>query len=120
VAITGGPDERALAEAVAEGAGVPEEAVLAGRTSLLELAAAVAAAERVACGDTGVAHLASAFGTPSVVLFGPTPPQEWGPPPTGPHVALWAGRRGDPHADAPDPGLLAIRTGEVSAALRSG
>ena len=24
------------------------------------------------CGDTGVAHLATAFGTPSVVLFGPT------------------------------------------------
>jgi ADP-heptose:LPS heptosyltransferase len=120
VAITGSPDERELAEAVAEGAGLPAEAVLAGRTSLLELAAAVAAAARVACGDTGVAHLATAFGTPSVVLFGPTPPQEWGPPPGSPHMALWAGRRGDPHAAAPDSGLLAIRTDQVSAALRSG
>jgi ADP-heptose:LPS heptosyltransferase len=120
VAITGSPDERDLAEAVAAGAGLPEEAVLAGRTSLLELAAAVAAAARVACGDTGVAHLATAFGTPSVVLFGPTPPQEWGPPPGSPHVALWAGGRGDPHAATPDPGLLAIRTDQVSAALRCG
>jgi ADP-heptose:LPS heptosyltransferase len=120
VAITGSAGERGLACAVAAGAGLPDEAVLAGRTSLLELAAAVAGAARVACGDTGVAHLATALGTPSVVLFGPTPPGEWGPPPGGPHVALWAGRRGDPHADAPDPGLLAIRPDEVSAVLRSG
>jgi ADP-heptose:LPS heptosyltransferase len=120
VAITGNADERELASAVATAAGLPEDAVLAGRTSLPELAAAVAVAARVACGDTGVAHLATALGTPSVVLFGPTPPAEWGPPPTGPHVALWAGRRGDPHAGAPDPGLLAIGAEEVSAALRSG
>jgi ADP-heptose:LPS heptosyltransferase len=91
--------------------------VLAGRTSLLELAAAVAAAGRVVCGDTGPAHLATAFGTPSVVLFGPTPPAEWGPPPGGPHIALWAGRRGDPHAQAPDPGLLELGPADVAAAL---
>ena len=36
-------------------------------------------AGRVVCGDTGVAHLATAFGTPSVVLFGPTPPRRVGP-----------------------------------------
>jgi ADP-heptose:LPS heptosyltransferase len=120
VAITGGAGERDLAVAVAAAAGLPEGAVLAGRTSLLELAAAVAAAARVTCGDTGVAHLATALGTPSVVLFGPTPPAEWGPPPHGPHTVLWAGRTGDPHGGAPDPGLLAIGADEVSAALRSG
>ena len=65
-----------------------------------------------------MAHLATAFGTPSVVLFGPVPPAEWGPPPAGGrHHALWAGRRGDPHADAPDPGLLEIRAKDVSDAL---
>ena len=120
VAITGSAGERDLAMAVAAGAGLPDEAVLAGRTSLPQLAAAVAAAERVACGDTGVAHLASALCTPSVVLFGPTAPSEWGPPPGGPHTVLWAGRRGDPHARTPDAGLLAIRSDEVSAALASG
>jgi ADP-heptose:LPS heptosyltransferase len=120
VAVTGSAAERELATAVAAGAGLPERAVLAGRTSLLELAAAVAAAARVACGDTGIAHLATALGTPSVVLFGPTPPAEWGPPAAGPHIALWAGGRGDPHANAPDPGLLAIGADEVSAALGSG
>jgi len=72
----------------------------------------------VACGDTGMAHLATAMGTPSVVLFGPTPPGEWGPPADRPwHRALWAGRRGDPHAGAPDPGLLEIGPGDVAAAL---
>ena len=120
VAVTGSADERELAEAVAAGANLPSEAVLAGRTCLIELAAAVAAAARVACGDTGIAHLASALGTPSVVLFGPTPPTEWGPPATGRHAVLWAGRRGDPHADKPDPGLLAIGHDQVTAALRSG
>jgi uncharacterized protein YjbJ (UPF0337 family) len=55
---------------------------------------------------------------PSVVLFGPTPPAEWGPPPDRPwHRALWAGRRGDPHAKAPDAGLLAISVEDVLAAL---
>jgi ADP-heptose:LPS heptosyltransferase len=119
VTITGAPDERDLALAVADRAHVPHEAVLAGRTDVLDLAAAVAAADRVACGDTGVAHLATAFGTPSAILFGPTPPQEWGPPPGDPrHVALWAGRRGDPHAADPDPGMLEIEPPAVVAALR--
>ncbi|MBX5470349.1 MAG: glycosyltransferase family 9 protein, partial [Thermoleophilaceae bacterium] len=117
VAITGAPGERGLAERVAELAGIPPERVLAGRTDLLDLAVAVAAAGRLACGDTGVAHLATALGTPSVVLFGPVPPSEWGPPPGPRHVALWAGRRGDPHAREPDPGLLRIGVEEVCAAL---
>jgi ADP-heptose:LPS heptosyltransferase len=118
VLVTGGPAERALADTVAAGAGLPPEAVLAGATDLVGLAATVAAAARVVCGDTGVAHLAVALGTPSVVLFGPTPPAEWGPPADRPrHRALWAGRRGDPHAEEPDPGLLAIGVGEVLAAL---
>jgi ADP-heptose:LPS heptosyltransferase len=118
VVITGGAHERGLAEAVASAAGLPRSAVLAGETDIEALAATVAAAGRVACGDTGLAHLAVALRTPSVVLFGPTPPAEWGPPPARPwHRALWAGRRGDPHADAPDPGLLRIEVADVLAAL---
>jgi ADP-heptose:LPS heptosyltransferase len=132
VAITGSAAERELARAVAGAAQDPGAtdrrvsdrgatkaglAVLAGETDLVELAAAVAAADRVLSGDTGIAHLATALGTPSVVLFGPTPPAEWGPPPDPRHVALWAGRRGDPHGDEPDPGLLEIGVGDVLAAL---
>jgi ADP-heptose:LPS heptosyltransferase len=92
--------------------------VLAGATDLRLLAAIVASAERVLSADTGIAHLATAFRTPSVTLFGPTPPALWGPPPQRPqHVALWAGRRGDPHGTEPDPGLLEIEPATVLAAL---
>ena len=70
------------------------------------------------CGDTGVAHLATALRTPSVVLFGPTSPALWGPPPDRPwHRALWAGTSGDPHGQRPDPGLLAIGVDQVTEAL---
>jgi ADP-heptose:LPS heptosyltransferase len=114
VVVTGSGEERALADAVA--GGDPGIEVLAGRTTLVELAALVADAEVVLCGDTGVAHLATAFGTPSVLLFGPTPPEEWGPPRDRlQHVMLHRGGRGDPHGDAPDPGLLAIAVEDVVA-----
>lgn len=117
VIVTGGRDETGLASAVAGEAGISDRWVVAGRTDITELAALVAAAGRVACGDTGVAHLATALATPSVVLFGPTSPARWGPPVTPRHVALWAGRSGDPHGDEPDPGLLAIDVDGVTAAL---
>jgi ADP-heptose:LPS heptosyltransferase len=117
IVITGGPDEIDRARAVAEAAGVPQTHVFAGRTSLRELAALVAAAGRVVCGDTGVAHLASAYRRPSVVLFGPIAPTVWGPPLRPYHRVLWNGTTGDPHADRVDPGLLAIPAERVIAAL---
>jgi ADP-heptose:LPS heptosyltransferase len=109
VVVTAGPGEHELAAAVgAEPVG----------TGLLELAALVAGAALVVCGDTGVAHLATAYGTPSVLLFGPTPPAEWGPR-SGPHTVLWTGGGpGDPHGTTPDPALLAIGAGEVTSAAR--
>lgn len=117
VLVTGAGDERPLAETVARQAGLPPSAVVAGTTTLESLAALIAAAGRVISGDTGVAHMATATGTPSVVLFGPIPPAEWGPPPTARHIALWAGRRGDPHGAVVDPGLLRISVPQVLAAL---
>ena len=118
VVITGGADERVRARWIATTSGLGDADVLAGRTSVSELAAAIAVAGRVVCGDTGVAHLATAIGTPSVVLFGPTSPSRWGPPRDRPiHRVLWAGRTGDPHASRPDPGLLAIGEDEVLQAL---
>ncbi|WP_063021968.1 glycosyltransferase family 9 protein [Nocardia niwae] len=114
VVITGTRDEIRLANAVAQQAGLPPTAVYAGRTDLTELAALVAGAALVVCGDTGVGHLATAFGTPSVLLFGPTPPQRWGPPADAEeHVTLWAGSVGDPHACHPDRGLLMLRPEQV-------
>jgi len=117
--VSGSAAEAPLAASIAAQAGLPPHAVRAGTTrDPLALAALVASAGRVACGDTGVAHLATALRVPSVVLFGPTDPARWGPPPERPwHRALWAGRTGDPHAAAPDPGLLAIGPADVLAAL---
>jgi ADP-heptose:LPS heptosyltransferase len=117
VVISGGPAEVELASHVARLAGLSQAAVLAGRTALTELAALVAGAALVVCGDTGPGHLATAFGTPSVLLFGPTLPQRWGPPPAREeHVVLWHGGIGDPFGSEPDPGLLEITPAEVLAA----
>jgi ADP-heptose:LPS heptosyltransferase len=91
--------------------------VLAGRTDLAQLAAQVASARLLVSGDTGIAHLASACGTPSVLLFGPTAPSRWGPPEDGPHRVLWHGDgSGDPWGEEPDPALLAISSEEVAEA----
>ena len=118
VVITGASDEQALAHTVARQAGLPESAVLAGTLGLLDMVALISDCRMLICGDTGVGHIATATGTPSVVLFGPTPPSWWGPRGTGPHVAVWAGERGDPHGDRPDPGLLLITAGGVTEATR--
>lgn len=123
VRITGGPAEVALARSVASAAGLGDDAVLAGRTSVVELAAVVAHAALVISGDTGVAHLATAYRRPSVVLFGPVSPALWGPPPRtgegGPlHVVLWHGDgTGDPWGSELDPALARITVEEVCSAL---
>lgn len=117
VVITGGPAEYHLATELAAAAGLPPAAVLAGRTDLGRLAAVVAGADLVVCGDTGVAHLATAYGTPSVLLFGPTSPAEWGPLGNlDRHAVLWTGLPGDPHGDRPDAGLAQISVADVLAA----
>lgn len=119
VVLTGGSADVDRARAVARLSDTPAVDVLAGRIDLLEFASIVAAAPIVVSVDTGAAHLASAYGTPSVVLFGPSPPEEWGPPP-GPHIVLTDAslRRGERFADSPDPALLAVSAAQVIAAAR--
>lgn len=119
VVFTGGPSERPRALEVAAAAGFGDDAVLAGAQPLRDFAALVADARLVVSADTGAAHLATAYRRPSVVLFGPAPPEEWGPPP-GPHVALTKGelRRGDTFAQDADPALLGVSVQEVLAAVR--
>jgi ADP-heptose:LPS heptosyltransferase len=120
VLVTGSRREVGLARAIATAAGLDPRRQLAGRTDLRGLAALVAAAGTVVCGDTGTAHLATALGVPSVLLFGPTSPRLWGPPPHRRiHRVLWEGRSGDPHADVVDSGLLAIEVDQVLAELDS-
>lgn len=114
VLVSGSASELGPARSIAAAAGLDPRREIAGRTDLGALAALVAAAGAVVCGDTGVAHLATALGVPSVLLFGPTPPRLWGPPPRPIHRVLWDGGEGDPHAGSVDPGLLRI---EVAAVL---
>ena len=47
--------------------------------SLKELVAVVSELDVLVSGDSGPIHLASAFGVPTVALFGPTSPKRWGP-----------------------------------------
>ncbi|MGF6835712.1 ADP-heptose:LPS heptosyltransferase [Paenarthrobacter sp. TE4293] len=118
VVLTGGSSERARAEETAASAKLQganlDDGLLAGRQGLAEFAATIAEARLVISADTGAAHLASAYGRPSVVLFGPAPAEEWGPPP-GPHVVLTAVelRRGDVFSADPDPALLAVSVRDV-------
>jgi ADP-heptose:LPS heptosyltransferase len=118
VVITGSPDEMPLAAQVAQLSGLTHEDVLAGKTSIASLAALVADAALVVCGDTGIGHLATAYGTPSVLLFGPSSAAEWGPPPSrSMHVVLRHPTAGgvDPRGDQVDPGLLALTVDDVLA-----
>ncbi|HJV13319.1 MAG TPA: glycosyltransferase family 9 protein [Propionibacteriaceae bacterium] len=116
VVITGSARERTRCLAVAGSAQLSPDCVLAGALDLAGLAAVVAAARLVISGDTGIAHLASAYQTPSVVLFGPTSPRRWGPPADGPFTVIWRGVTGDPHSRWVHPALLEIGSDEVLAA----
>jgi ADP-heptose:LPS heptosyltransferase len=108
VVLTGDRNEIDLARAVAEQAGLPESAVVAGTLGLLGLVAMISDCRLLICGDTGIRHIATATGAPSVLLFGPTPPKLGGPRGPAAYVALWAGDSGDPHGDEPQRGLLSI------------
>jgi ADP-heptose:LPS heptosyltransferase len=114
IVFTGSAGERERALRISREAGLSDASVLAGGLSLAEFAAVIADARLVVSADTGAAHLASAYHRPSVVLFGPARPDEWGPPP-GPHIVLERPerRRGDPFADDPDPALLGVSVGDV-------
>ena len=71
VVLLGAPADVALAERVVADAGVPS---LVGRDHRHMLTALLAEIDVLVSGDTGVAHLAVALGTPAVALFGPTDP----------------------------------------------
>ncbi|NUT37557.1 MAG: glycosyltransferase family 9 protein [Hamadaea sp.] len=106
VVVTGEAADAPAATRIAEHSGAR---VLAGRTRVDDLAALVAGARLVICGDTGLAHLATAYGTPSVVLFAHMDPALWGPPESDRHQVIR-------HPEAADP-LAAITPREVLAAV---
>jgi ADP-heptose:LPS heptosyltransferase len=122
VVVTGGPDERAICRAVASAHAAITD--LSGTLDLRDLAALIGRAGLLLSGDTGVAHLATAYGTRSVLLFGPTPPHQWGPR-SDPelHQVLWRPGAddppGDPHGETTDVRLERITAYEVVTAARN-
>ena len=79
IVLVGGKKDKNLAETIARLSGLGEGVkVLAGEQSLSETAALIRRAELFIGGDSGLAHLAAALGTPTVVLFGPSDPAKWG------------------------------------------
>jgi ADP-heptose:LPS heptosyltransferase len=88
VVVTGGPRERELTARVA-GAPRAEVRDLGGRTTLAQLAEAIAGAEAIVVGNTGPAHLAAAVGTPVVSLYAPTLPAVRWRPWRVEHELLW-------------------------------
>ena len=83
IVITGGPEDITLAQAVARRMRAPA-AVLAGQTTVRELAACLEQARLVVSNDTGILHIAVALGRPTVALYGPTSPALTGPLPPDP------------------------------------
>jgi len=73
VVLLGSPGERALCESIAaEAPGT--SLVLAGRTSLLDAMALIAASRGLASNDSGLMHVAAGFGIAQVAVFGSTSP----------------------------------------------
>jgi len=78
IVVVGGPDEKGLGASIAGAIG-PEVLDLSGRTSLPQLAAALARCDLIVTNDSGPMHLASAVGVPLVAVFGPTDPRATSP-----------------------------------------
>lgn len=125
VVLTGTPHERLRCLQVARLGGPGVDASAVGDTDLAGLCRAIASAQLLVSGDTGVAHVAEAYRTPSVTLFGPTSPRLWGPLDPGRHVAIWHGdasgspRPGDPAGAHIDPRLAKITVESVLGASRA-
>ena len=75
IVVTGGSADAALAAAIAAAAG-PERVIDAtGRLTLLASAELIARCAAIVTNDSAPQHLASAVGTPTLSIFGPTVPE---------------------------------------------
>ncbi len=79
VILVGGRSEALVAERIAQEAAVGDRVKsLAGRLTLQQTAEVIGHAALFIGGDSGLAHLAVALGTPTVVMFGPSDHKKWG------------------------------------------
>jgi heptosyltransferase II len=87
VLLLGSPKEATLCDGIAAQAGGACR-VLAGRTALAEAMALIAGARGMASNDSGLMHVAAAFGIAQAALFGSTSPEHT--PPLNPRArVLW-------------------------------
>lgn len=122
VVLTGTAGERTLTAAVRAAMRTPAHD-LAGETSLGTLAALIAKARLLVANDTGVSHLAAAFGTPSVIVSSGGDARRWAPLARERHRVLYRDLPCRPcaHADCPLPGhpcAAGITSAMVMHALR--
>jgi heptosyltransferase-2 len=90
VLLLGSTEEGEVLDDVASGVSPKENVkVLAGNLRLLASAFSVSAA--AVCNDSGLMHLATAVGTPTVAIFGPTAPHLGFTPFGDRHKTLWLG-----------------------------
>lgn len=100
VLLTGSDDqeEKAHLADILEQAGHPRHVTdLSGKFTLLELASLLRGARLVLGVDSAAMHLAAAFQTPQIALFGPTNPFHWAP--QHPHATTLT-----PHPEGTPPG----------------
>ncbi|MCL4184928.1 MAG: lipopolysaccharide heptosyltransferase II [Burkholderiaceae bacterium] len=83
--VLGSEGERSVATEIAALSGQPVRN-LAGRTSVEDTIAIVSQARGVVSGDSGLMHLAAAFGRPQVAIFGATDPRH--APPRSPRARI--------------------------------
>jgi heptosyltransferase-2 len=87
IVLLGSGKEAALCEEIAQAAPGACQ-VLAGKTSLVDAMALIAAARGVVSNDSGLMHVAAAFGIPQVAVFGSTSPEHT-PPLNAKARVLW-------------------------------
>jgi lipopolysaccharide heptosyltransferase II len=87
VVLTGSQDEMPIVQAVAT-AMRTRPLVLAGKTTVDELAAVLARCDVVLSGDSGPLHIAVALNRPTISVYGPTDPAISGPHPRPGQTAL--------------------------------
>ena len=74
VILVGGPDELDVSQEVFDGSRL-KPVVLTGQTDLAEAVALLAEVDLLISNDMGLAHIAPAVGTKTLVIFGPTNPE---------------------------------------------
>ncbi len=114
--LTGGPSDVGLCQEIADKLSDLRPVVLAGKLDLMPTAAVIERARLYVGADTGMSHLASAVGAPTIAIFGPTNPLRYAP--RGQRVAVLAPPRSRalPDVDLRKPQGLTGRpsTAEVS------